>query len=130
MTQSRMTAPTKAVRRLAMKPPPTTPKATAKSQPPRNAPTTPTSRSPSMPYPCPLTTRPANAPAISPIRMNRMKCIGSPLVRLRWPSRQHEHALLDHLIRLEEDRLRNRQAECLSGLEVDHQLELRRLLHR
>jgi hypothetical protein len=39
-----------------------------------------------------------------------------------------EHGLLDHLVRPEQQRLRNREAERLRGLEIDHQLELRRLL--
>ena len=39
-----------------------------------------------------------------------------------------EHGLFDHLICLEEDRLRDREAERLRGLHVDHQLELRGLL--
>jgi hypothetical protein len=39
-----------------------------------------------------------------------------------------EHRLLDDLIRLEEQRLRNRQPECLGRLEVDDKLELRGLL--
>src|SRR5438128_337599 len=37
--------------------------------------------------------------------------------------------LLDHLIRLQQHRLRDRQAQRLSGLEVDHQFERGRLLH-
>src|SRR5437899_12906231 len=37
--------------------------------------------------------------------------------------------LLDHLIRPQQKRLRNRQSECLGCLQVDGQLELRRLLH-
>ena len=41
-----------------------------------------------------------------------------------------EHALLDHLGRLEEQRLRDCEAERLGGLEVDHQLEFRGLLDR
>ena len=40
-----------------------------------------------------------------------------------------KHALLNDLIRTDQDRLRDRQAECLGGLEVDHQFVLRRLLH-
>jgi hypothetical protein len=39
----------------------------------------------------------------------------------------HEHALLDHLVRSPEHRLRDRQPERLRGLEVNHQLELCRL---
>jgi hypothetical protein len=39
------------------------------------------------------------------------------------------HGLLDHLIRPLEERRRDRQAESLGGLEVDHQLELRGLFN-
>src|SRR2546425_8235113 len=39
-----------------------------------------------------------------------------------------EHALLDELIRPQQQRLRNRQPEGLGGLQVNHQLELRGLL--
>jgi hypothetical protein len=39
-----------------------------------------------------------------------------------------EHALLDDLVRPQQERLRDRQAERLGGLEVDDQLELRGLL--
>src|SRR5882724_13608393 len=46
-------------------------------------------------------------------------------------SRGHDDLLsADHLIRLEEERRGNREPERLSGLEIDDQLELRRLLHR
>ena len=38
--------------------------------------------------------------------------------------------LLDHLVRLEEDDRGDGEAEGLGGLEVDHQLELGRLLYR
>jgi len=38
--------------------------------------------------------------------------------------------LLDHLIRPREHLLRNRHADLLRRLEIDHQLEFRRLLHR
>jgi len=37
--------------------------------------------------------------------------------------------LLDHLIRPKEQRWRDREAKRLSRLSVDHQLDLRRLLH-
>ena len=37
---------------------------------------------------------------------------------------------LNHLIRSHQHVWRNRQADLLSGLEIDHQLKLRRLLHR
>ena len=36
---------------------------------------------------------------------------------------------LDHLIRPEQHRLRNRQADLLRRLEINHQLELRWLLY-
>ena len=36
--------------------------------------------------------------------------------------------LLDHLIRAQQQQLRDSNAECLCGLQVDHQLELGRLL--
>jgi len=39
-------------------------------------------------------------------------------------------ALRDHLIRPTQQRRRHREAECLCGLEVDHQLKVRRPLHR
>src|SRR5262249_52628836 len=38
-------------------------------------------------------------------------------------------SLSDHLVRLEEERRGNREAERFGGLEVDDQLELRGLLH-
>jgi len=41
-----------------------------------------------------------------------------------------EHALLDHLIRPLHQRLRDSEPERLGGIEVDDQLELRRLLDR
>ena len=41
-----------------------------------------------------------------------------------------EHALFDDLIRPDKHRRRDRQAKGLRGLEVDHELELRDLLHR
>ena len=37
---------------------------------------------------------------------------------------------LDHLVRAQQERLRDRQAECLRGLHVDHQLEFRGLFDR
>ena len=39
-----------------------------------------------------------------------------------------EHALLDHLIRPQQNRLRDREAERLRGLEVEDKLEFRGLL--
>jgi hypothetical protein len=41
-----------------------------------------------------------------------------------------EHALLDDLVRPPQHRRRNRKAERLGGLEIDHQLQLRRLFDR
>ena len=41
-----------------------------------------------------------------------------------------EHALLDHLVRPQQQGLRDCEAEGLGGLKVDHQLELRRLFDR
>src|SRR6266581_7822294 len=41
-----------------------------------------------------------------------------------------EHALLDDLVCLEDDRLRNRQPKCLRRLQIDHEFELRRLFYR
>src|SRR3972149_5120560 len=51
-------------------------------------------------------------------RARRTRVIGSPIRRS-----------FDHLVGPDEDRLRNGEAEGLRRLEVDHQLELRRLLH-
>jgi len=39
-----------------------------------------------------------------------------------------QHALLDQLVRPYQERLRNRESERLGGLEIDDQLERRRLL--
>src|SRR5437667_7000381 len=39
-------------------------------------------------------------------------------------------ALLNHLVRAQQQRLRNREAECFRGFEVDHHLELCRLFDR
>ena len=36
----------------------------------------------------------------------------------------------DHLARAQQDRLGDRDAECLGGLEVDNEFEMRRLLNR
>src|SRR5215475_1845171 len=40
------------------------------------------------------------------------------------------HGLFDHFVGGVEEPFRNRQGECLSGLEIDHELELGWLLHR
>jgi len=42
-----------------------------------------------------------------------------------WPDAGRS---LDHLVGAKQQRGRNRQAECLCGLEIDHQLECRGLL--
>jgi hypothetical protein len=44
-----------------------------------------------------------------------------------WTSTVGQHALLDDPIRPQQQRLRDRDADGLRGLHVDHQLELRRL---
>jgi len=41
-----------------------------------------------------------------------------------------EHTLLDDLVRLEQQRLRDRQSQCLSCLHVDDEIEFRRALDR
>src|SRR5215510_1974469 len=41
-----------------------------------------------------------------------------------------EHGLFDDLISAKQERLRDRQAERLGGLEVDDQIKFRGLLHR
>jgi hypothetical protein len=41
-----------------------------------------------------------------------------------------EHALLDHLVGPQQQRVRNCEPERLGGLEIDHKLEARRLKHR
>ena len=48
-------------------------------------------------------------------------------MRLSWAQFGHnpDGLLLDQLIRLTQQRLRNRQAEGLGGLEVDHELKHR-----
>src|SRR5262245_47633866 len=51
-------------------------------------------------------------------------------VRRREPTALVEHELLDDLGRSEEEGLRDRQAQRLRGLRVDHQLELCRLFDR
>src|SRR6266487_2621002 len=40
-----------------------------------------------------------------------------------------ERSSLDHLVRAQQQRLRDREPERLGGLEVDHELELGRLFH-
>jgi hypothetical protein len=44
--------------------------------------------------------------------------------------RRNKTASLDHLVRAQQQRLRDGEAELLRGLEVDHQLVLDRRLHR
>ena len=63
-----------------------------------------------------------------------MKCFVLLGFRLSLPFESFSHALCiflsNHLIRPGEHVRRNRQADLLRGLEVDHKLELRGLLHR
>src|SRR6266487_915600 len=54
------------------------------------------------------------------------------LASVNWdhaPARSHcfPRRSLNHLVRTQQQRLRDREAECLGGLEVDHELELGRL---
>src|SRR5262249_27572597 len=46
------------------------------------------------------------------------------------PTALVEHALLEELVRLEQERLGDGQPQTLGGFEIDHQLELGRLLDR
>src|SRR6266852_1434877 len=52
-----------------------------------------------------------------------------PLSAGRTKIRHGESLLVDHLVRAGEDRRRDGEAQCLCRLQVDDQLELRRLLH-
>src|SRR5438093_13745502 len=42
----------------------------------------------------------------------------------------HGNLSFDHLIRPKKNRLRNREPDLLRGIQINHQLKLRRLLHR
>src|SRR6267142_3243301 len=58
-----------------------------------------------------------------------MEQVANPTAARRsWP--RWSSTLLDHLVSPLEQRLGDRQPERLRGLQVDHQLELRRLLDR
>ena len=46
------------------------------------------------------------------------------------PHRSKKAPLFDHFVGRRLQRERHSEAECIRGLEVDHQLELRRLQHR
>src|ERR1051325_10098744 len=48
----------------------------------------------------------------------------------RRARREHSVVSLDHLVGAGQERLRNREAECLCGLQIDYQLQLRGLLNR
>ena len=63
------------------------------------------------------------SPPAAPRRRAARRAEPEPLGTRGGPS-------LDHLIRPLQERRRDREAEGLGGLEVDHELELRRLLHR
>src|SRR5262249_9391235 len=52
----------------------------------------------------------------------------SPRGSSRWDSCAALSALFDHLIRPQQQRLRDRQAKRLGRLQINHQLELGRLL--
>jgi hypothetical protein len=58
----------------------------------------------------------------------RPEWLEGPPSTLKLPVGAIEWALFDHLVRPLQERRRDRQAECLGGLEVDDQLELRWLL--
>src|SRR5262245_13363704 len=60
-------------------------------------------------------------PIATPIAFFRMSALGQ---------KRTSTALFDHFVGSVEEPFRNRQGECLSGLEIDHELELGWLLHR
>src|SRR4051812_27959543 len=55
---------------------------------------------------------------------------GAVIVPLRSTLSCCSSSSLDHFVRAGEDRLRHGQAERLGGAEIDHQLDLHRLLDR
>jgi hypothetical protein len=59
---------------------------------------------------------------------SRGRGIGPGIV-VRRAQESSTPTLPEHLIRLEEEGWRNRQAQGLGGFEVDHQLKLHRLFH-
>src|SRR5215470_3213535 len=70
-------------------------------------------------------------------RISGLTWSGAPATRRTWAGggwagleRLDGIPLLDHLISAGQERRRNGQAERLGSLEVDHQLEFPRLLHR
>jgi hypothetical protein len=54
----------------------------------------------------------------------------SELTQKQTHAPQQNASLLDHLVGASEQRHRNLEAKCFGGLEINHQLELDRLLHR
>src|SRR5215468_5748259 len=75
---------------------------------------------------------PPNATAQRPERANASSGPLKRLVRrtlLLTGPLMGQHTLLDHLVGALYEGLRNREAEGLGGLQVDHQLELAGLLH-
>src|SRR2546426_1771626 len=93
------------------------------NQPPITAPTIPRAMSRKNPSPLLLTSLLPMKPAIRPSTIHAMIDMVCP------PGLVQVVSLLDHLVRPSQHRRRDRQAERLGRLEVNHQLELRRLLH-
>src|SRR6266849_6355239 len=91
------------------------------NQPPIKAPTIPMQRSATIPKPVPRTILPASHTAMISTMM---------MARRLWPDMMPSSVirLPNHLVRADQQRLWNRQPERFSSLEVDDQLELRRLL--
>ena len=62
--------------------------------------------------------------------MNQTAGVFASLRHAAAPPMAYEKELLDHLVGAGEQRRRHRDPERLGGLEIDHQLELRRLFDR
>src|SRR5262245_1785623 len=83
---------------------------------------------------------PCGASSLAPYRLSRTPTRHTllpwlePQPALPGPTATHTQtrgaSLIDHLVRPEQKRLRDRQAECLGGLHVDDQLESGWLLDR
>src|SRR5258708_16523721 len=94
------------------------------THPPITAPTIPRAMSRKSPSPVLLTSLLPMKPAIRPSTIHAMIDMVCPPGLCRWCR------LFDHLIRPQQERLRNREPECLGGLEVDDEIELGGLLNR
>src|SRR5438132_6808328 len=94
------------------------------SHPPITAPTMPSAMSRKNPSPDLLTSLLPINPAIRPSTTHEM----IDMVLLSFRGRHRFLSLLDHLIRPRQQRWRDREAEGLGGLEVEAELEGRRLL--